>query len=165
VSITTDLRILGPKAVGLSRRSGTLSLTIDGDRTYEDVMLVRVFPLSDPDHYWGLLDSDGKDLGVIVDPAELDGESRATAMEELEKRYFIPVIERVIRVRDDHGSTVWQVETDKGERQFSVRNMKDSLVELGGPRILLVDVDGNRYEIPDTRRLDAKSYDLILRSQ
>ena len=161
----TDLQILDPAAVRLFRQAGMLRMTLGDDRSYSVVTLVRAFPLSDPDRYWGLLDGAGKDIGVIVDPSQLDSGSRDVALEELEKRYFIPVIERVARTKEDYGSIVWTVQTDKGERTFTVRNMKDSIVELGGSRILLVDVDGNRYEIPDIRRLDPKSYDLVLRSQ
>ena len=140
-------------------------MTFGDGRSIDEVTLVRAFPLSDPDRYWGVLGEDGKDIGVIAEPADLDPASREIAEDELNRRYFIPLVQRVIKTRDDHGSIVWTVETDKGERTFIVRNMKDSIVELGGARLLLVDVDGNRYEISDMNKLDAKSYDLILRSQ
>ena len=161
----TDLKLLDPRMVRFDRPSGGLRLTLERNQSFEDVTLVRAFPLSDPDRYWGVLDSDGKDLGVIAEPEQMDGNSLEVARHELERRYFIPTIQHVIKTGDDHGSTVWTVETDRGARTFVVRNMKDSIVELGGARLLLVDVDGNRYEIPDMNRLDPKSYDLILRSQ
>lgn len=161
----TELALLDPTIVLLFRHGGALRMTLEGDRSYLRIVLVRSFPLSDPDRYWGLLDGAGKEIGVIPEPSKLCPESRAAANEELEKRYFIPLIQRVVRTKEDYGSIVWTVETDKGDRVFTVRNMKDSIVELGGQRLLLVDVDGNRYEIPDMRQLDPKSYDLILRSQ
>ena len=160
-----ELALLDPAIIRLFLHGGVLRMTLEGDRSYLRVMLVRSFPLSDPDRYWGLLDGAGKEIGVITEPSKLSPESRAAANEELEKRYFIPLIQRVVRTKEDYGSIVWTVETDKGDRVFTVRNMKDNIVELGGPRLLLVDVDGNRYEIPDMRQLDPKSYDLILRSQ
>ena len=161
----TDLHLIIPGLLKLSRDHGELNLSVGDGRSYRGVTLVRAFPLSDPDHYWGLLDSDGKEIGVIADPSALDSDSRAVARDALEKRYFIPVVQRVVHTKEDYGSIVWTVETDRGERTFTVRNMKDSIVELGGSRLLLVDVDGNRFEFPDIRRLDAKSYDLMLRSQ
>jgi hypothetical protein len=162
--MTSDLRLIEPSRIRISKLAGGLALSISGEKSYDNVSLVRAFPLSDPDRYWGLLDEDGKDIGVIIDPSGLDPASRTAAEEELERRYFIPVIQRVIKAQDDHGSLIWEVETDRGPRTFTVRNMKDSIVELGGGRLLLVDVDGNRYEVPDMSRLDARSYDLILRS-
>jgi hypothetical protein len=161
----TDLQILAPDSVTLSRDHGELTLIVGDHSAHVGVTLVRAFPLSDPNRYWGLLDTDGKEIGVIADPSALDPESREVALEEMEKRYFIPIVQRVVRTKEDYGSIVWEVETDRGERTFTVRNMKDSIVELGASRILLVDVDGNRFEFPDIHRLDAKSYDLILRSQ
>ena len=58
--------------------SGWLRLTLDGDRTYLGVKVVRAFPHSDPDHYLGLLDARDKDqvIGLVVDPAQLDDGSR-----------------------------------------------------------------------------------------
>jgi hypothetical protein len=162
---TTDLHIIDPTAVRLFRHAGALCVTLEGDRSYRKVAVVRAFPLSEPDRFWGLLDGAGKEIGVIADPERLETDSRALAEEELKKRYFIPVVERVVRTREDHGSIVWTVRTNKGDCTFVVRNMKDSIVELGGSRLLLVDVDGNRYEVPDIKGLDSKSFDLILRSQ
>ena len=162
---TNELNLLDSAKLSLFCHSGTLRLIMGEDLCYLSVTLVRAFPQSSPDHYWGLLDGAGKDIGVIADPSALDPASRSAAEEELQKRYFIPRIESVVRTKEDYGSIVWTVKTDKGDRIFTVRNLKDSIIELGGSRVLLVDVDGNRYEIPDITRLDAKSYDLVLRSQ
>ena len=51
------------------------------------------------------------------------------------------------------GSVTWDVETTKGPRHFLVRNMKDSTFTLGASRVMMTDVDGNRYEIPDAYAL------------
>ena len=163
--MTTELRIIDPAQARISRAGGALQLTIADQETYDGISIMRAFPLSDPERHWGFLDHEGKEIGVIADTDGLDAGSRSVAVEELERRYFIPVVQRVKRTKEDYGSIVWTVETDRGPRTFTVRNMKDSIVELGGSRILLVDVDGNRFEFPDVRRLDPKSYDLILRSQ
>jgi hypothetical protein len=161
----TELPVIDATRARLARVDGALELTIPGEGSYSGVSLLRAFPLSDPDRFWGLVDSDGNEIGVISDPDQLDPDSRAVATEELERRYFIPVVQRVVRTKEDFGSIIWTVETDRGPRTFTVRNMKDSIVELGASRILLVDVDGNRFEFPNIHSLDAKSYDLILRSQ
>jgi hypothetical protein len=139
-------------------------MTLADDCCYLRVMLVRAFPLSDPDHYIGVLDGDGKDIGVLVDPAELGEYERKTVAEELEKRYFVPVVTRVIEAKEDFGTVVWDVETNRGRKRYLVRGMKDNIVELGAGRMIVTDVDGNRFEIPDVQKLDMSVLGLVLRS-
>jgi hypothetical protein len=158
-----DLRLLDPKGLTLFMQGGLLRLTHEEDRSYLRVMVVRAYPLSDPNHYWGLLDGDGKDIGMIVSPDELASDSRALAEQELEKRYFVPIVEKVIEAKEDFGTTVWEVETNRGRKRYMVRGMKDNMIELSSTRIILTDVDGNRFEIPDIRLLDGKSLGLIMR--
>ena len=158
-----DLRLLDPKSLSLFMQGGLLRMTHKEDRSYLRVMVVRAYPLSDPNHYWGLLDGDGKDIGMVVNPDEFGAESRALAEQELEKRYFVPIVEKVIEAKEDFGTTVWEVETNRGRKRYMVRGMKDNMIELSATRIILTDVDGNRFEIPDIRLLDGKSLGLIMR--
>lgn len=159
-----ELRILDPKQVKLFRTGGVTRLTIKNECSYLRIISARAFPLSDPDHYIGFLDGAGKDIGLIVDPSLLDPESRQILEEELEKRYFVPVVERVISVKEEFGTVYWRVETDRGEKEFIVRNLRDNIQELSSTRLLITDVDGNRFEIPDINRLDAKSLGIIMRN-
>lgn len=159
-----ELRILDTKKLKVFRAAGVTRLTIDGDRSWIKVSVSRAFPLSDPDHYLGFLDGGGKDIGLLQDPDPLDGESRKVVDEELEKRYFVPVVERVLTVREEFGSVYWKVETDRGEAEIVVRNLKDSMQELSASRVIITDVDGNRFEFPDIARLDGKSQGILTRN-
>jgi hypothetical protein len=98
-----------------------------------------------------------------VDPSELDAESRRILIEELEVRYFVPEVSEVLSVKEEFGAVTWQVRTDRGEKEIVVRNLKDSVHELPGNRAMITDVDGARYMIPDIRRLDARSTNILLR--
>lgn len=159
-----ELRILDPKRIKLFRTVGVTRLTLQDECTYLRIIAARAFPLSDPDHYIGFLDGAGKDIGILVDPSHLDPESRQILDEELEKRYFVPVVERVISVKEEYGAVYWRVETDRGEKEFVVRNLRDNIQELSSTRLLITDVDGNRFEFPDINRLDAKSLGIIMRN-
>ena len=159
-----DLRILDPKKMRVFRKAGVTRLTLEGERTYLKIALARAFPLSDPENYLGFLDGAGKDIGLLVDPGPLDAESRQLVQEELERRYFVPVVEQVINVREEFGTVYWTVETDRGEVEFVVRNVRDNLQELSTTRLILTDVDGNRFEFPDVTRLDRKSQGILLRN-
>jgi hypothetical protein len=159
-----ELRILDPKRIRVYRMAGVPRLTLDNDRSWIKVSVARAFPLSDPDHYLGFLDGAGKDVGLLYDPSLLDPDSRKVVEEELEKRYFVPVVERVLTVKEEFGTVYWTVETDRGQKEIIVRNLRDNLQELSASRVILTDVDGNRFEFPDTGKLDGKSQGIILRN-
>ncbi len=150
------VRVLDPAALRLFRThpsDTTVRATIDGDRSWRDVRIARAFPLSDPDQFVGLRDGDDKDIGILESLSGLDAESRTVVDEELARRYFTPQITRVHSVSEEFGVVTWDVETTKGRRRFLVRNLKDSTFTLGPSRVMMTDVDSNRYEIPDAYAL------------
>ncbi len=159
-----ELRILDPKKMRVFRHAGVPRKTLEGDRSWLKIAPARTFPLSDPEHYIGFLDGAGKDIGILYDPAQLDHDSRHIVTEEVERRYFVPVIERVITVKEEFGAVYWNVETDRGEKEIVVRNLRDNMQELSATRLIVTDVDGNRYEIPDVTLLDNKSQGIIMRN-
>ncbi len=155
---------LAPAGVRLFRdETGRLRLTIEGDRSFVEAKVVRVFPLSDPDHYLGFLDGKDRVIGVVVEPEGLDEETRRTAERELRRRYFTPTITRVYEAREEFGSVYCDVDTDHGRRQFVAQAWRDTLEELGDGRLLVTDVDGNRYLISHWERLDPRSRRLLER--
>ncbi len=166
-----DLVLLDPKTVRLFHTGGSaVRMTIDGAappldaaRTYIRVQIARAFPLSMPDRYIGVRDAADKDIGTFATLDGMDAESRRIVDAELERRYFLPKILRVRKVTEEFGLTTWDVETDKGAREFTVQNLRDSTTNLGATRLLVTDKDGIRYEFPDTSRLDNKSLNVLQR--
>jgi hypothetical protein len=159
-----ELRILDPKTVRLFRHGGVLRMTLGEERSYLRVIVTRAFPLSDPNCYYGFLDGAGKDIGIVSDPTQLAPDVRSLCEEELEKRYFVPVVTHVQKVKEEYGTTVWEVETDRGPKKYWVRHLRDNLAELSSERVIITDVDGNRFEIPNIHRLDPISLGLLLRN-
>lgn len=158
-----QLRMLDPRRVKVFRVAGITRLTLENERSYTRVSVARAFPLSAPGHYIGFLDASGKDVGMIYDPEQLDHESRRVVEEELERRYFVPVVERVLSVREEFGTIYWRVETDRGEKEIVVRNLRDNLQELSPTRLIITDIEGNRFEFPDITRVDGKTQNIIMR--
>ena len=141
---------------------GFLRATV-GNRTYLDVTIVRAFPLSPGDPYVGLLSGRLSEIGIIADPTQLDEESHRVIKEELDRRYFTVRIARVNSISEEFGATYWDVETDRGRRSFVAKGIRDNVTYLSQSRILVHDVDGNRYEIPSLAELDPASRSMILR--
>ena len=153
-----DYEFLDPETLRFFRDdSGRLRLTIQDDRSYLDVKVVRAFPLFDPDHYTGLLNGKDHVIGIVVDPAELDEGSKTLADESLRRHYFTPIIRRIRRMKQEFGAVYCDVDTDHGQRHFVCKGLRDALEDLGNGELILSDVDGNRYRVIDWRALDARS--------
>ena len=71
-------------------------------------------------------------------------------------------IRRVIASRTlRHGLIRWVVETDKGEATFITRHLREQIKEPEPTRLSLIDIEGNRYDIPDLASLDPESLGLL----
>ena len=155
-------RLLDPKHIQLSREpKQALQLTIQDERSYSKIRIVRAFPLAHPDRYVAFLDEKDEEIGMVKNPRELDPQSRKIVEEELDKRYLASIIENIRSKRAEFGTTYWDVDTDRGRREFVIQGVQENVIWLGERRLLLVDVDGNRFEIPDYLSLDKKSVALL----
>lgn len=106
-------------------------------------------PITDPHRMVSVRDDDGEEVGILADVNELEPVSRQVVLEELERTYFMPRITDILDVEEDLGVVSWRVATDKGERTFQVRNVRQNVRKFRGRRLVIKDVDGNRYEIRD----------------
>lgn len=158
-----QIRWLDPSKVRLRRHGGMVRLTVEGDRSWTRAQPARAFPISDPEHYIGFLDAAGKDIGMIKDPSGLDEESKQILAEELELRYFVPVVTKVRKVKVEFGTVYWSLETTRGPRDIVVRNLRDNLQEVSAVRVFVTDIEGNRYDFPNINELDPESLGVILR--
>ena len=127
-------------------------------KTYDRIFLHRAFPFDYPYAYISVLDADSKELGLIADVNELDTEAAEMLRAELDRKYYTPVIKQILSLKDKFGFSYWKVVTDEGELSFTLRDTFQSLMKVGGTRIFVNDIDGNRYEIPNIEELDRKSF-------
>jgi hypothetical protein len=138
-----------------------LRLTVENDRSYPTVKPAWAAPLSRPGKYLALLDGKGNEIVMVADPAALGPESREAALEELRRRYLTATVQSVKHAKQEFGATYWSVETDRGPRDFVTQSLQENAIWLGPGHLLLVDVDGNRFEITDIAALDASSQKYI----
>ena len=157
-------RYLDPAELTLTRSEvGTARLEIREEACYLRVVVRRLMPLSKPDSYISLAADEDTEIGILVNPSELTSESQKILSEELDKRYFTPTIQKVYRVKEQFGIHEWEVETERGRITFSVRGLNQNIKQVPPARLFVTDVRGNRYDIPDYRKLDAQSYHQIQR--
>lgn len=136
---------------------GVLRCTVEGDRSVLRAKVVRAFPLSGRDRWINVLDGKNKEVCLIEDPTKLDAESQRLITQELERHYRIAVIERIISIKNEYRTIFWDVETDLGRRDFVVKWAADTIQFRPPNELLLVDIDTNRFRIPDVDRLDPVS--------
>ena len=152
-----ELTILDPKTVTFwVDEFEDLRIKLADGTEYAKVLAMRAFPLSAQDRYIVLQDDEGKEIAMIKDPGELDAKSRRALEVELGKSYFVPQITSINKIDEDFGVPKWDVETDRGHRRFELRTRNDAKM-VGRGRVLIKDIDGNRYEIDNFHRMDAKS--------
>ena len=151
-----------PETIRLFREPPwALRLTIEGDRSYLKIRVVCAAPLSQPDRYICLLDEKNEVICTIEDPFDLDAASQRIVKEEIEQRYMTAIIKRVDSLKSEFGVSYWEVETDRGNREFVVRNVSENAQWITDRRLLLIDVDGNRFEISNLEVMDKRSRGLI----
>ena len=109
-----------------------------------------------PECYISVCDKDGKELALLEDLDELDADSRAVVVDEMQRTVFNPKILRIVEFKHEFGLTTITAETNRGEVNFQIRNRDDVRV-LSPTRALFRDIDGNTYELPDLSALDAPS--------
>ena len=98
---------------------------------------------------------------MLTDLSCLDPESRRVAEEELERRYLVPKITRVIAATANLGNRYWHVATDHGERRFLMKDPAANTVWITDDHLLICDTLGNRYEISALTALDSRSQIMI----
>ena len=142
---------------------GTARLEVRNEACHLRIVVRRLMPLSNPDSYISLAADEDTEIGILVNPSELAPESQKILLEELDKRYFTPTIQKVYRVKEQFGIHEWEVETERGRVTFSVRGLNQNIKQVPPARLFVTDVRGNRYDIPDYRQLDEQSYQQIQR--
>ena len=145
------------ESFSLSRDAlGRLVLCDQEGREHIDVKPIRIFPISDPEHWVSICDADGNEVICIEDLNQLPGQVRHILSEELGVREFLPIIKKIMGISSRFEPSEWQVETDRGETCF-ILNDEDDIHRLSTYRILIIDAHRIRYLIPDMRRLDSAS--------
>lgn len=134
-----------------------LRLTVGEEKSYVTVKPVWASPVSFPGQFLALLDGKDSEITTIPNPNDLDAISLAAAKEELERRYLTSTIIRIDHAKVEFGATYWHVTTNRGEKDFVTQSLQENAVWMSETHLLLIDVDGNRFEIPNIPELDPKS--------
>ena len=159
----TEVRFLKPEMCRI--HLGTheaLHVTVKNERIYGGVYAAYAFPVAHPDEYISLIHTGGEEeieIGVIRNLSEFPEEDATLVRQALARRYFVHTITRIRRVGWKYGFVNMEVETDKGEADILVPWRHDRAFDYGSRGKVLIDVDDNRYLIPDLDSLPTRERD------
>ena len=145
---------------------GFLALKV-GEKEYDRVGVYLTFPLTNPEEYISIREADekAKEIGLIQNLKDLPKDQQEMIQEQIRLRYFMPVIRKVLDVKDEYGYAYWHVVTDFGSCRFTTHMGGDAVVNISGDRYQITDIDGNRYELPNLYALtvmERKKLDLFI---
>lgn len=153
-----DIRFLEPEECSFElKQGGFLSLGLKSGEKYPRVNLYKAFPFTSADEYISVRDNDGKEIGIIRSIHDFPGTVIKYIETEIERRYFAPSIKELVSVKEEFGYSYWEVVTDAGPCRFTVKGGTQNIIHVDNQRIMIIDVDGTRYDIPDVNKLDEKS--------
>ena len=160
---TADTRYLDTDSLVFERtEGGFLSLRIGRKKPYQRINVYRSFPLTSRREYISIRDGEDHEIGIIMSLDDLPVDTARLLDEELDRRYFAPVIEKIVSLKEEFGYIYWDVVSDAGSCRFTVKGGENNVSLLSGDTLLIIDVDGNRFEFPDyENRADSKSLKLI----
>ena len=130
-----------------------------GDKK-ERAFLVRQFPFELEWEFISVLNAENEEIGIIRD-VSLFGEGAEMLRDEIRRRYYAPVIQKILNVKERYGFSYWKVECAEGEVSFTLHDTYRSIIHAGKDRVIILDVNGNRFEIVSIAALDKKSYKKI----
>lgn len=161
------MRFLTAENAVFSRTEGGFLSLKTGDKEYDRVGIYLTFPLTNPEEFISIREADekAKEIGIIEKLSDLPKDQQAMLNEQIKLRYFMPVITKVLDVKDEYGYAYWHVTTNFGACRFTTQMSSDAVVSLSDSRLLVTDIDSNRYEIPDFYALsvmERKKLDLFI---
>jgi Domain of unknown function (DUF1854) len=159
----SQLIFLNPKKLHFFKHGATLRLTIEDDRSFPKIGVLRAFPLSYRNRFFSVRDGGENEIGLIVNPTDLSAENQNLIDEDLQRRYFVPSVKKIVSAKERFGTVDWTVETDRGACHFTTQNLRENVQRPAPGRIILNDVDGNRYDIRNVDELSRESQELLFR--
>lgn len=156
-----SIEFLNPGSCNFSfNDKGFLILTLNGE-VIGRVKLIRTYPYTLTDEYICVHNLDDKEIGIIRDLKELPESSCECAVKELENRYYCPTVTAIKSVKERMGHFYFQTVVDGKEKNFTVRDITRNMRFASGDTLLIFDMDGNRYVIPEFEKTEPKSKRLL----
>jgi ATP-binding cassette, subfamily B, bacterial len=156
----TQIRFLTPENCRIHLGNlGALHVTMKGEGIYGGIYTAYAFPVAYPNGFISIVQTAGDqdtEVGVIRDLSEFPESDAALVRQALARRYFVHNVQKLVSIEMQYNMLYLKVVTDKGDREFFMRWAQDRAVDFGQNGKVLIDVDDNRYLIPDLDAMGSK---------
>jgi len=129
---------------------------------YKHVVLRRIMPIDQPLNYISVADQENKEIGIIKSVEDLSDSQREIVEKELDSRYYSPVVLEIPSVKDKLGYVYMEMRLQNKQgkeynKSCAVKDVSRNIRMLSGNSVIIFDVDGNRYVVPDLSALNKQS--------
>ncbi len=129
-------------------------------QAYEEVVVVRAFPIEAPNAGISILSSDARELVWIETLESLSDAQRASLEEALREREFMPEILKLDKVSGFTTPCIWHIQTSRGPTELELKGEED-IKRLSGKTLIVSDRYGVQFLIKDLPLLDRHSRKLL----
>ncbi|MBS4218448.1 DUF1854 domain-containing protein [Bacillus sp. FJAT-49711] len=152
--LTTD------NAMFLETEGHMLTIRVDG-KVFPAVYLHCSFPHMNNRIFISVRTGEKEEIGIIKSLDEFPSEIVSLLEEHINLRYFAPEITKINKINEEFGYSYWDTETSSGNCYFTVRSGRGNVTVVTTNRVLITDVDGNRFIIKDVAALTDKEYRMV----
>jgi len=157
-----DLGILDIKQTEFYVGEGGFVGLKQGEKDHPHVILRRIMPMQLPLEYISVADHENKEIGILKAVDDLPEAQRGIVITELDNRYYSPEVLEVISVQDKLGYVYMELrlKNKKGaeySKNCAVKDVSRNIRMTSPTSIIIFDVDGNRYIVPELSRLSKQS--------
>jgi len=163
-----EVVFLKPDKIKIFRATfGTIHVMVNNESLYRGVFAVAAFPVSNPTKYISLFYYDERDreqeIGMLEDIDDLTEQQKDLVKQALTRQYFSFEILAINSIKFAYGLLFFDVETDKGTRQFSMRWEGSRALDFAGKGKIILDIFEDRYVLKDISKLSRTEQELFLR--
>jgi ATP-binding cassette subfamily B protein len=155
-----------------SNSRGTLEVTLSGGplsngTVHRGVFAVNLFPATNPDDYISLRvwnrAGEEQEVGILRELKNWPAEAQQLVRAALLRRYYLQPLTGIDQLRLELGYLHFDARTPHGPRRFTMRWSQAQVQDFGDRGKVLVDVDDNRFLVPDVTALAPTERDLFQR--
>jgi ATP-binding cassette subfamily B protein len=146
---------------------GGVELELASGNVHRGVFAVNLFPATYPNDYISLRiwtrDGAEQEIGILRRLDDWPMEAQIQVRAALERRYWLQTITGVNEIKLEFGYLTLQVRTAHSPRKFTMRWSQSQVHDFGVRGKVLVDLDDNRFLVPDVENLPPNEQELFLR--
>ncbi len=145
----------------------SLTVELPDGESFAGVFAVRCFPASAPNDFISLRmwDRDGneQEIGILRQLDDWSPEVQQLIDAALSRRYLLRTITGIDAMQLEYGYLIIKARSDQGPVSFTMRWSQSQVQDFGESGKILLDLEDNRFIVPDVNALPRRERELLLR--